>query len=75
MYDAAFKTEILQMVSHGRPVGKVGQALGIGENYIYKWKSRQAAGDAPDQAASPQVSVPELQSESERLKSALRRVE
>ena len=42
-YDSVFKEEVLNMVSNGRPVGEVAQALGIGENLIYKWKSRSAA--------------------------------
>jgi len=39
-YDASFKEEVLRMVYHGRPVNEVAQSLGIGENLIYKWKSR-----------------------------------
>ena len=70
-YDAAFKSEVLQMISNGRTVGEVAQALGIGENLIYKWKSRQTAVDQPDRAMNQQASVSDLQSENERLKSAL----
>ena len=39
-YDAAFKEEVLKMVLNGRPVPEIAQSLGIGENLIYKWKSR-----------------------------------
>ncbi|KAA5541680.1 transposase [Adhaeribacter rhizoryzae] len=39
-YDAGFKEEVLRMVSSGRPVNEIAQSLGIGENLIYKWKSR-----------------------------------
>ena len=39
-YDASFKEEVLKMVLNGRPVPEVAQSLGIGENLIYKWKSR-----------------------------------
>ena len=39
-YDATFKEEVLKMVLNGRPVPEVAQSLGIGENLIYKWKSR-----------------------------------
>ena len=28
------------MVFNGRPVSQVAQSLGIGENLIYRWKSR-----------------------------------
>ena len=39
-YDAAFKQEVLNMVYHSRPISEIAQSLGIGENLIYKWKSR-----------------------------------
>jgi transposase-like protein len=35
-YDASFKEEVLNLVYKGRLVSEVGQALGIGENLIYK---------------------------------------
>jgi transposase len=38
---APFKTEVLKMVAHGKPVAEISQALGIGENLIYRWKSKQ----------------------------------
>lgn len=40
-YDADFKAEVLKMVASGKPVTEISQALGIGENIIYRWKSRQ----------------------------------
>lgn len=39
-YDASFREEVMRMVLNGRPVSEVAQSLGIGENLIYKWKSR-----------------------------------
>ncbi len=39
-YDAAFKQEVLQMVLNSRSVKSVSESLGIGENLIYRWKSR-----------------------------------
>lgn len=45
-YDASFKEEVLQMIRHGRPVSEVARSLGIGENIIYRWKSRSGGGDA-----------------------------
>ncbi len=39
-YDASFKEEVLQMISNGRPVSEVARSLGIGENIIYRWRSR-----------------------------------
>jgi transposase len=39
-YDASFKEEVLKMVFNGRGVSEVAQSLGIGENLIYRWKSR-----------------------------------
>ncbi|TXK50057.1 transposase [Pontibacter qinzhouensis] len=46
-YDAAFKEEVLQLVFNGRPVSEVARSLGIGENLIYKWKSRSRLADKP----------------------------
>lgn len=43
-YDASFKEEVLRMVAAGRPASEVAQSLGIGENLIYKWKSRDNSG-------------------------------
>lgn len=40
-YDAEFKQQVLQMIYNGRPVREVAESLGIGENLIYKWRSRQ----------------------------------
>lgn len=40
-YDSDFKTEVLKMVANGKPVAEISQALGIGENLIYRWKSKQ----------------------------------
>jgi transposase len=39
-YDASFREEVVKMVLSGRPVGEVAQSLGIGENLIYRRKSR-----------------------------------
>ncbi len=40
-YDADFKNEVIKMVASGRSVIEVSQALGIGENVIYRWKKEQ----------------------------------
>jgi transposase len=40
-YDADFKSEVIKMVASGRSVIEVSQALGIGENVIYRWKKQQ----------------------------------
>lgn len=73
-YDESFKTEVLQMVSDGRPVSEVAQALGIGENLIYKWKSRQKAHFK--ETLNQQVTgASDMLIENERLKVALRKAE
>ncbi|MEI6950837.1 transposase, partial [Paraflavisolibacter sp. H34] len=48
-YDAAFKEEVLKMVFNGRPVPEIAQSLGIGENLIYRWKSRYKAKEQQSQ--------------------------
>lgn len=40
-YDAKFKAEVLKMVASGKPVSEISQALAIGDNIIYGWKSKQ----------------------------------
>jgi len=40
-YDADFKQQVLQMIANGRRVREVAESLGIGENLIYRWRSRQ----------------------------------
>lgn len=35
-YDPTFKEEALKMVENGRSVSEVSQALGIGENLLYR---------------------------------------
>ena len=61
-YDTSFKEEVLRMVSAGRPAIEVAQSLGIGENLIYKWKSRSSQQPAAvGKENSPLVPVPEEQ--------------
>jgi transposase len=63
-YDASFKEEVLRMIHNGRPVTEVAQSLGIGENLIYKWKSRTNSSQQPAAVGkenSPIVVVPEDQ--------------
>ena len=45
-YDASFKEEVLQMIRNGRPVSEVARSLGIGENIIYRWRSRSSSSAA-----------------------------
>ena len=61
-YDASFKEEVLRMIGAGRPASEVAQSLGIGENLIYKWKSRSSQQPAAvGKGNSPIVPVPEDQ--------------
>jgi transposase len=85
-YDATFKEEVLKMVQNGRPVPEIAQSLGIGENLIYKWKSRNNTKEqqptavfkegcvtsAPqDQQALLHKRIRELEGERDILKKAL----
>lgn len=81
-YDALFKEEVLRMVLNGRPVNEVAQSLGIGENLIYKWKSRKGKEQQPatvgkdnSPAAEDQQTllkrIRELETERDILKKAL----
>lgn len=80
-YDASFKEEVLKMIHNGRPVSEVAQRLGIGENLIYKWKSRSqqpatvSKGDnavsKPEDQQSLLRRIRELETERDILKKAL----
>ena len=71
-YDAAFKEEVLKMVASGRSVPEIAQALGIGENLVYRWKNVNKAARSNTSDSSPH---PDLLLENERLKAELRRTE
>ena len=67
------------MVFNGRPVSEVARSLGIGENIIYRWRSRHKAREnkGEEQApASPDYQalyrrIRELETERDILKKAL----
>lgn len=67
------------MVFNGRPVSEVARSLGIGENIIYRWRSRHKAREnkrednalaAPDYQALHKR-IRELETERDILKKAL----
>jgi len=67
-YDQDFKTEALRMIANGRSVLQVAQALGIGENLLYRWRSQQEP-NGKEKIDSP------LAVENERLRHQLRQLE
>jgi transposase len=78
-YDADFKQQVLQMIANGRPVREVAESLGIGENLIYRWRSRQESrvteGKENASATTDQQAllrrIRELEMERDILKKAL----
>lgn len=66
-YDEGFKTEALKMVQSGRSVVEVAQALGIGENLLYKWRSESKKPLSSQESG--------FQTELETLRRQLRQVE
>ena len=78
-YDAEFKQQVLQIIANGRPVKEVAESLGIGENLIYRWRSRQEnKGTAGKENASATIDqqamlrrIRELETERDILKKAL----
>ena len=80
-YDATFKKEVLQMVESGRPVTEIAQSLGLGENLIYRWRSRQKKKSTDssavvlpafdDEKRLLQKRIQELEMERDILKKAL----
>ena len=61
------------MVEDGRSVSEVSQALGIGENLLYRWRKRHRAKFEKQLEPLPEASS--LMGENARLKAALRRTE
>ena len=68
-YDAAFKSEMLRMVESGQSVHYVAEALGISENLIYTWKSKNKMGKGKS------VQQGELSVENQQLKERIRQLE
>lgn len=66
-YDESFKVELLKMVKTGRSVAEVSQAMGIGENLLYKWKSEEKNQETPAESI--------VNAEIEQLRKQLRQVE
>jgi len=75
-YDAAFKEDVLKMVASGRSVSEITQALGIGENLVYRWKNADKASRNTSRTNNNDLPAhPDLLLENERLKAELRRTE
>jgi transposase len=76
-YDATFREEVLKMVANGRPVKDVSQALGVGENLIYRWKGRYKSKEPRGEGVSLSdvealnKRIKELEMERDILKKAL----
>src|SRR6476620_12263055 len=67
-YDASFKEEVLRMVAAGRPASEVAQRLGIGENLVYKWKSRSTVSSQQPAAVGKENSLISLQDQQPLLR-------
>ena len=74
-YDATFKEEVLKMVASGRPVSEIAQALGVGENLIYRWKAAAKGANRRDARPNDTHHLPDTIAEIERLKAERRRTE
>lgn len=61
------------MVEDGRSVSEVSQALGIGENLLYRWRKRERVKQEKQLGQLPQASS--LAQENARLRAALHRAE
>jgi transposase len=76
-YDSSFKEDVLKMISSGRPISEVSQALGVSASLLHRWyKSAQSVSPNPGKnvlisPASQHNSFAEI----ERLKAELRRTE
>lgn len=60
------------MVASGKPVSEISQALGIGDNIIYRWKSKQRQVSSPPGKAGQ---VADVWQEVDQVREKLRRTE
>ncbi len=76
-YDASFKEDVLTMISSGRSISDVSQALGVSASLIHRWNKSANAVSATSAKNTGALSVSHNNSivEIERLKSELRRTE
>ncbi len=76
-YDVSFKEDVLKMISSGRPISEVSQALGVSASLLHRWyKSAQLVPIAPaKKGASPSTAQHSSFAEIEHLKVELRRTE
>ena len=68
-YDADFKTEVLKMLVSGQSAPYVAKALGISENLIHAWKSKNQV------CTKTALQQPELAAENYQLKERVRQLE
>ena len=66
---ADFKTDVLKMRANGQSATYVAKALGISENLIYSWKSKNQMGKKIATA------TPEVVAENHQLKERVRQLE
>ena len=74
-YDASFREEVVRMVLSGRPVTEVAQSLGIGENLIYKWKSRSMTSSSQQPATVGKENSPVSSQDQQALLRRIRELE
>lgn len=76
-YDLSFKEDVIKMISSGRPISEVSQALGVSASLLHRWyKSAHAVSVTPAKNGSvSSTSQNSLFAENERLKAELRRTE
>ncbi|MEJ7736984.1 MAG: transposase [Chitinophagaceae bacterium] len=76
-YDLSFKEDVIKMISSGRPVSEISQALGVSASLLHRWyKSAQSVSTIPGKITGvSSTSQNGLFGENERLKAELRRTE
>lgn len=76
-YDLSFKEDVIRMISSGRPISEISQALGVSSSLLRRWyKSAQAVSTLPGKITGvSSTSQNSLFAENERLRAELRRTE
>ena len=55
-YDENFKQEVLKMTKT-RSVAEVARSMGIGENFLYKWRSDEKSKETPHELVVNSIKV------------------
>lgn len=69
-YDRAFKEEAVRMLQNGKSVKEVAELLGVSEQVLYNWKSKEKGLSASESSLELRAARAEAEQLRKRLKEA-----